>query len=162
MEERTKSSVNLETPSRWRRFFAYLLDIIINITFIWLIANIIIIFVVKTTLWNMIVWIKALDNKNNSANLWQISLRYIVFYQTLPLFIFYFSYFYTISRNLTHIRKWCSDLYCGEENILGFVLFCILLIFTIISLVNIIEIFFKCPTFIDNRLWIKRIYKKSK
>jgi hypothetical protein len=32
----------------------------------------------------------------------------------------------------------------------------------IFLLINIIEIFFKCPTFIDKRLWIKRIYKKSK
>ena len=31
MEEQTQDSVNLEIPSRWRRFSAYLLDLIINI-----------------------------------------------------------------------------------------------------------------------------------
>jgi hypothetical protein len=34
MEEQTQDSVNLEIPSRWRRFSAYLLDLIINIIII--------------------------------------------------------------------------------------------------------------------------------
>ena len=158
MKQQNQSSVNLEIPSRRRRIFAYLLDLIINITIIWLIANIIIIFVEKNTLWNMLVWIKTLNNKYNSANIWQISLRYLIIYQTIPLLVYYFCrYYYFISW--ASVKCW--NCY-GEENRMRMFLLYICLSFSVLILINIIELFFKCPTFIDKRLWIRRIYKKSK
>lgn len=158
MKQQNQSSVNLEIPGRRRRVFAYLLDLIINITIIWLIANIIIIFVEKNTLWNMLVWIKTLNNKYNSANIWQISLRYLIFYQTIPLFVYYFCrYYYLISWGFIK----CYD--CNEaKNRTRMFLLYICLSFSVIILINIIEIFFKCSTFIDKLLWIKRVYKKFK
>ena len=174
MEEQIQNSVNLEIPSRWRRFFAYFLDLVINITIIWLFANIILIFVEKTTLWNMLIWIRTLNNKNNSANLRQALLRYLIFYQILPLLFFFLLF---LRWNLYTFK--CSYLYVDKANGVGFYFnetwSCISLntilvilrytfyILTIIcTTINIIEIFFKCPTFIDKQLWIKRIYKKSK
>ena len=181
MEEQTQNSVNLEIPSRWRRFSAYLLDLLINwriipyiiflftdwiivsilatgLPIIWLFTNIILIFVEKTTLWNMLVWIKTLNNKNNSANLRQALLRYLIFYQTLPLLVYYFCQYY-------YIVKWgfvkCWD--CIESiNRTRMILWCICLVFSVMILINVIEFFFKCPTFIDKLLWIKRFYKKNK
>lgn len=186
MEEQNQNSVNLEIPSRWRRFSAYLLDLLINIILwciipytififtdwiivsilaiglpiIWLFTNIILIFVEKTTLWNMLVWIKTLNNKKNSANLRQALLRYLIFYQTLPLLVYYFCrYYYTGTRG--SVKCWGLD--CIEaKNKTNMILWCICLVFSVMILINVIELFFKCPTFIDKRLWIKRIYKKSK
>lgn len=180
MKKLNQDSVNLEV-SRWRRFSAYLLDLLINwriipyiiflftdwiivsilatgLPIIWLFTNIILIFVEKTTLWNMLVWIKTLNNKNNSANLRQAFLRYFIFYQTLPLLVYYFCQYY-------YIVKWgfvkCRD--CIEAiNRTRMILLYICIIFSVMILINVIEFFFKCPTFIDKRLWIKRIYKKNK
>ena len=42
MEEQTQDSVNLEIPSRWRRFSAYLLDFILNIITILIVPSLII------------------------------------------------------------------------------------------------------------------------
>ena len=181
MKGQTQNSINLEIPSRWRRFSAYLLDLRINwriipyiiflftdwiivsilatgLPIIWLFTNIILIFVEKTTLWNMLVWIKTLNNKNNSANLRQAFLRYFIFYQTLPLLVYYFCQYY-------YIVKWgfvkCRD--CIEAiNRTRMILLYICIIFSVMILINVIEFFFKCPTFIDKRLWIKRLYKKNK
>ena len=180
MKKLNQDSVNLEV-SRWRRFSAYLLDLLINwriipyiiflftdwiivsilatgLPIIWLFTNIILIFVEKTTLWNMLVWIKTLNNKNNSANLRQALLRYLIFYQTLPLLVYYFCQYY-------YIVKWgfvkCRD--CIEAiNRTRMILLYICIIFSVMILINVIEFFFKCPTFIDKRLWIKRFYKKNK
>lgn len=153
-----EKTVNLEIPSRWRRESAYLLDLIINFTIIWLILNIIVILSIKTTLWNMLLWIKTLNNKNNSASLWQNFLRYLVFYQTLPLLVFCSCrYYYFISWGFVKCRD-CDE----EKHRIIMILLWICLIFATIILDNIIEIFFKCPTFVDKRSWIKRIYKKSK
>ena len=157
MKEQTQDSINLEIPSRWRRFSAYFLDLIINITIIWLIANIIVIFSAKTTLWNMIVWIQCIG-KDGTATLWQISLRYLIFYQTLPLLVYYFCrYYYFATRWFVK----CRDCIEAKDKT-NMILWCICLVFSVMILINVIEFFFKCPTFIDKRLWIKRIYKKSK
>lgn len=181
MEGQTQISKSFEIPSRWRRFSAYLLDLLINwriipyiiflftdwiivsilatgLPIIWLFTNIILIFVEKTTLWNMLVWIKTLNNKNNSANLRQAFLRYFIFYQTLPLLVYYFCQYY-------YIVKWgfvkCRD--CIEAiDRTRMILLYICIIFSVMILINVIEFFFKCPTFIDKRLWIKRFYKKNK
>ena len=157
MEGQTQISKSFEIPSRWRRFSAYLLDLLINITLIWLIANIIVIFSAKTTLWNMIVWIQCIG-KDGTATLWQISLRYLIFYQTLPLLVYYFCrYYYFVTRWFVK----CRDCIEAKDKT-NMILWCICLVFSVMILINVIEFFFKCPTFIDKRLWIKRIYKKNK
>ena len=169
MKGQTQNSINLEIPSRWRRFSAYLLDLIINITIIWLIANIIIVFVKKTTLWNIIVWIQCM-NKNGIATLWQISLRYLIFYQTLPLLFFFllFIRWNLYAFNCLYLDK-ANGFYFDEtwscislNTILVILRYTFYILTIICTTINIIEIFFKCPTFIDKQLWIKRIYKKSK
>ena len=164
MEEQTQNSVNLEIPSRWRRFSAYSLDLIINITGIWLIINVIIIISKKTTLWNEVIWIKTLNQDNKKVSLRKSSLRYFVFYQTFPLFIFWLDMVYTLFWMANHICIWHWDNgsdFCGS-NTIGIILSYIFYALSIVLIINIIEIFQSCPTFIDKRLWIKRIYKKSK
>ena len=155
-----KESTNLEIPSRWRRFFAYLLDIIINITGIWLIINIIITLIKRITLWNMLAWIKTINEDNNKIWLWKTFLRYFVFYSTL--FVLFFLTHIILSVILRWHGIFChlgiDDILCDIHNIL---LKSSEIVFVII-LINVVEIFFKCPTFIDKWLWIKRIYKKSK
>ena len=197
MEEQTENSVNLEVPSRWKRFSAYLLDLLINFIVIWIIPygiltsdadNIVYIIIIitiivlifvylifiirkKTTLWNKSVWIIALNNKNNSINWRQALLRYFIFNPAFLALILILIWF-IISLMLYLINGWCMMHTISSTNIqnpecekiyfirntgnrLGF----FGLIFLLIS---ILEIFFKCPTFIDKWLWIKRIYKKSK
>jgi len=169
MKGQTQNSINLEIPSRWRRFFAYLLDLIINITGIWLIANIVITFIKRTTLWNIIAWIQCMS-KNGTTTLWQISLRYLIFYQTLPLLFFFLLF---IRWNLTTFNCLYLDkangFYFDEtwncislNTILVILRYTFYVLIIICTTINIIEIFFKCPTFIDKQIWIKRIYKKSK
>ena len=155
---------NFEIPSRWRRFSAYLLDLIINITIIWLIINLIIILIRKTTLWAMIVWINAINNESKRINLWKALLRYLIFYSTL-LFIAYILW-YIISYMFRLVPEICSTEhpsdFCQMKYTVWKILNIIFILFSIPCFINIIEIFSKCPTFIDKRLWIKRIYKKSK
>lgn len=204
MEEQTQNSVNLEIPSRWRRFSAYLLDLIINIVVnpaimfviywllrltnldsIWIvfgivitltiIINILFIVIKKTTIWNNVAWIIALNKDNNPLSWWQSILRFFIFnpaFLALILLVIRF----LISLMLYLINGWCNIImYDMEGNLIenqdptcviirdihkfanwsGFFGF-------IIFLISVIEIFFKCPTFIDKLLWIKRFYKKSK
>lgn len=163
MEEQTQNSENLEIPSRWRRFFAYLLDLIINITLIWFFINLIIIFSKKTTLWNIIVWIKTTDNNIDQLPLRKALIRFWFFYSTFLLLLYFIlsilSYYFTLPLGITRNCIPENDIFCK----INWMMYLIknFIIITIL-IVNIIEIFFKCPTFIDKRLWIKRIYKKSK
>ncbi len=163
MEEQTQNSENFEIPSRWKRFSAYILDLIINITLIWLFINLIIIFSKKTTLWNIVVWIKTTDNNSNQLPLWKALTRFWFFYSTffLSLYFIFLILFYYFSLPLGMTRNCIpeNDIFC-KINLMMYLIknFVIITILTI----NIIELFFKCPTFIDKRLWIKRIYKKSK
>ena len=162
MTEQTQDSINLEIPSRWRRFFAYFLDLVINITIIWLITNIIVIFVAKTTLWNMLVKIKALDTKDQDINIWKACLRYLVFYSNSIFFIILY-YIYKILSLIFWVYFWTTEVLQDYDNLFIILIFRVfIIVFTISVIVNIIELFFKCPTFIDKRLWIKRFYKKSK
>lgn len=154
-----KESTNLEIPSRWRRLFAYLLDLIINITGIWLIVNVVIMFIKRTTLWNMLVWIKAINEDNNKTWLWKLFLRYFVFYSTLFILVFLIHVIFSV-----YLRWYEIYCYLGIDDILcdiHSILFRLSEITFALILINMIEFFFKCPTFIDKRLWIKRVYKKN-
>ena len=186
MEEQTQNSENLEIPSRWRRFSAYLLDLIINIILWWIIPYIIfiftdwsiasviiglilltleIVFIIyeRNTTWNELMWIVALNKENNWISKWQSMLRHFVFNPAfLPLLLFLI--WFLISLMFYMINSLSNeDMFVPSpirilkgigtrSGILGVIFF----------FLSIIEIFFKCPTFIDKRLWIKRIYKKSK
>ena len=161
MEGQTHNSVNLEIPSRWRRFSAYFLDLVINITIIWLITNIIVIFVAKTTLWNMLIKIKALDTKDQDINIWKACLRYLIFYSNSIFFMILY-YIYKILSLIFWLYFWTTEVLQDYDNLFIIVIFIIsTIIFTISVIVNIIEIFQSCPTFIDKRLWIKRFYIKK-
>ena len=164
MEGEIQISENLEIPSRWRRFFAYILDLIISITLIPIIINLIMIFVERTTLWNMLVWIKAINKNGGLITLKQTFLRYMIFYPTIPLLLIllylsmdFLETFISLSNNDIYIP--CTWNECNSEIKIKNILF---YIFCVFSIPNIIEIFFKCPTFIDKRLWIKRFYKNDK
>ena len=164
MEEQVPN-IDLEIPIRWKRFFAYFLDLIINITGIWLIINLIIIICKKATLWNMLVWIKALDTGDHNINVWKACLRYFVFYSSLFIFLFFIS---QALATVFCIPFWLwTTITCISNNNsfykIGWIVFMIINFFIVIFvIINIIEIFFRCPTFIDKRLWIKRVYEKSK
>ena len=177
---------NFEIPSRWRRFSAYLLDLIINIIILciipyvififtdWNIASIIIgiillifeiilIILERNTTWNELVWIFALNKEDDQIRKWQSIIRFFVFNPAfLPLILiliwFLISLIFYMINSLSN-----EDMFVPSpirilkgigtrSGILGVIFF----------FLSIIEIFFKCPTFIDKRLWIKRLYKKSK
>jgi hypothetical protein len=162
MEEQTE---NFEIPSRRRRFSAYLLDLIINFSLIWLIINLIIIATKKSCLWNIIVWIKAIDNNNNPLNLWKALLRFWIFYSTISILLFFI--FQLLSVRFCLPFWYWTTFSCLMDNdsqteIIAIITFILWKIIFIPYIINLIEIFFKCPTFIDKRLWIKRIYNKSK
>ena len=186
MEEQNQDPVNFEIPSRWRRFSAYLLDLIINIILWWVIPYIIFIFTdwsivsiiiglillaleiafiiyERNTTWNELVWIISLNNENNPINRWKSILRNFVFnpaFLSLLLLLIWF----LIALMLYMINSASSEntfvtnpiklfsTFGNRSSILGLILF----------FISIIELFFKCPTFIDKRLWIKRLYKKNK
>jgi len=182
MEEQTQISESFEIPSRRRRFFAYLLDIIINlaiilvslpfwilglgIIFVWIIINLVVIFWEKTTLWNNIMWIKAVNEDNNPVNMKQLFLRFLVFSPVLVNVIvciwFFISLLFYLIPTACSIDS--SQYYgiCKMRHTVWEITNIIYIILSIPCFINIIEIFFKCPTFIDKRLWIKRVYKKSK
>ena len=174
MEKETQNSENLEIPSRWRRFFTYFLDLIINFAVIWLIisiniwimiviiiANLAFIIYYKTTIWNKIMWIVALNNKNSSINWWQSALRYFVFYPPfLQLILSIVCYLFLAILNIVLINYklhvYDIDIHPIKMWMIWFIIFGLIFL-----LINVIELFFKCPTFIDKLLWIKRLYKKS-
>lgn len=181
MEGQTQISENFEIPSRRKRFSAYLFDILINIIviaiylFTWMlgidlinlliivvriITNLIIIFYKKSTLWNIKGWIIAMNKTNNSITLRQAFLRYLIFYPTIPLLFIHISlfldYLEIINNDAVILAPSWSDYSSNSST--GNIIFNI--ISSLIVLINLIEIFFKCPTFIDKRLWIKRVYKK--
>lgn len=188
MEEQTE---NFEIPSRWRRFSAYLLDLIINIIILciipyviftltdWnifsiiigiilLIFEIILILLERNSIWNELVWIFALNKEDNTISKWQSILRFFIFNPAfLPLLQFLI--WFLISLMLYMINSYSSeDIFIYNLiNLKTIRLFnkisrLIFFIGLILLFINIIEIFFKCPTFIDKRLWIKRFYEKSK
>ena len=199
MEEQTQNSVNLEIPSRWKRFSAYLLDLIINISVVWIIpwgmitfdaGNIVcvitmitilvlifvyLIFIIskKTTIWNNETWIIALNKDNNPMNWWQATLRFFVFnpaflalilleiWLLISLVIYIIGWYNTVydiegpiiqNQDSTWAKIRTIQNFANWSGFFGFILF----------LISVIEIFFKCPTFIDKLLWIKRFYKKYK
>ena len=190
MEEQTQDSVNLEIPSRWRRFSAYLLDFILNIITILIVPSLIItldmerhtllitvftiiiciylFFIIykKTTIWNKLTWIITLNNENNPINCRQSLLRFFIFnpaFLGLVLFLIWFSVsliFYS-RDNCTHDPN--SPIHCSTTiEFINNIAKRSCLIGLILLFITLIEFFFKCPTFIDKLLWIKRLYKKSK
>jgi len=186
MKEQIQISESFEIPNRRRRFSAYLLDLIINIILWWVIPYIVFIFTdwnivsviiglillvleivliiyERNTTWNELMWIVALNKENNWISKWQSMLRHFVFNPAfLPLLLFLI--WFLISLMFYMINSLSNeDIFVPSpirilkgigtrSSILGLILF----------FLSIIEIFFKCPTFIDKRLWIKRLYKKSK
>jgi uncharacterized RDD family membrane protein YckC len=203
MEEQNQNSVNLEIPSRWRRFSAYLLDLIINffvislliyLSIIWLVyitswidsINPIMIFISliipftlcilyiskkKTTIWNKSLWIITLNNENNQINWKQALLRYFVFNPSF-LALILFDLWLIVGLLIYTINGWCNlhsykrpyaeDPTCLQIDFIQNIILYAQIITVILLLISIAELFFKCPTFIDKQLWIKRIYKKSK
>jgi len=181
MEEQIQNSVNLEIPSRWRRFFAYILDIIANLIIVqvcflalplcfrlialWIIINLVIIFWWKTTLWSSIMKIRAIKiNDNSSISIKQVFFRYLVFSPILLNITICIRFFVSIIFRLISVQcpPKCSPNFSQMKYTISIILDIFCIIASIPCLINIVEIFFECPTFIDKRLWIKRVYKRSK
>lgn len=200
MKEQTQSSVNLEIPSRWRRFYAYLLDLLINIIIWWVIPYIIfiftswsiasiiiglillalgIVFIIyeRNTTWNELVWIISLNNENNPISRCKSMLRNFVFNPAyLPLLLFFICLWTSLVLYMVNSYDTYSIAYDDDYeesffynsftyNLIRFfnkISWWMLFIGLALLFLNIVEIFFRCPTFIDKRLWIKRFYKKSK
>lgn len=179
MKENNQVTENLETPSRWRRFFAYLLDLVINFLIlifyyfilfnkdcdiyifimIILIANLMFFIYYKTTIWNRLVWIFALNKNGKSISWWKSILRYFVFNPPFLQLIFFIVSYLSLAIKMMYISakdRYDVDVYPIKMWMLWFTVLGLVLL-----LINIIELFFKCPTFIDKRLWIKRVHKKS-
>ena len=197
MEEQTQNSENLEIPSRWKRFSAFLLNLLINLTIILFIplliiigenyaTSLIIVIILAileiilisyewTTSWYKSAWIITLYNGKNNMICWfQAILRHFVFNPAfLPIIllstqlIIFLMFFNTIhcdgiydiynnkiiyNENPICGIEWTLENIANRSGIIGLILL----------FISIIEIFFKCPTFIDKLIWVKRFYKKSK
>ncbi len=167
MKKRSKDSINLEIPSRWKRISAFLLDLFFTISIIGCLINLIFILSdKKDSLWNTIFWIKLLNNGGNKITNKQRIIRYLLIFPTsisfsLIIYIFMMLLCIPISilDSFSDYNNWGSGL--TEDFLLCWV-FLVLIFIIIVLIINIIEIFQPSPTFIDKRLWIKRIYKKSK
>ena len=180
MKEQIQSSENFEIPSRRRRFSAYIIDVIINVIVVrvclltwplcfrliplWIIINLVIVFWWKTTLWSSIMRIKVIKNNNSSINIKQVFFRYWVFSPILLNVTICIRIFVSIIFRLISVQcpPKCSPNFSQMKYTISIILDIFCIIASIPCLINIVEIFFECPTFIDKRLWIKRFYKKSK
>lgn len=175
---------NLEIPSRWRRLFVFLLDLAIfiicfvpfflamefrdfRLAIIILVISIIlyIVFIVlgRTTFWNKILWIVTLNSENNLITKKQFVLRYFVFSVSfsLPILLsILYSRMSLLLINVMLIKGRFMSVNIGI-NIFKYIFYLLGIFVIIVLIVNIIELFVECPTFIDKRLWIKRVYKKS-
>ena len=178
MKEKVQNSVELDIPSRWKRIEAYFIDwmvyfvvLIISrslveihsflIMIVLFIANLVFIIRSKTSIWNRLVWISALNKNNTSITWWQAILRYFVFnpsFLRLLLFIVIVILAWILMWTIVNKKLHIEDFDTTSSELWIFLVMVIGIIFLFISL---IEICFNCPTFIDRLLWIKRVYKKS-
>ncbi len=165
-KEPTKITTDSEIPSKLRRISAFLLDVFFTITIVGCVINLIFILLQKDSLWNIITWIKSLNNDENKITNKQRVIRYLLIFPTsisfsLIIYIFMMLLCIPISilDSFSDYNNWGSGL--TEDFLLCWV-FLVLIFIIIVLIINIIEIFQPSPTFIDKRLWIKRIYKKSK
>ena len=165
-KEPTKINTDLEIPSKLRRISAFLLDVFFTITIVGCIINLIFILLQKESLWNIITWIKTLNNDESKITNKQRIIRYSLIFPTsisLSFFIYIFMIILCIPiwiiDAFSNYNNWGSGL---TEDFFWICWILILILIVTILIINIIEIFQICPTFIDKRLWIKRLYKKSK
>ena len=159
-EERTRiSKSNNLSPSRWRRILAYWLDFILTYTIIWGIINICYVLGSKRTpLWNMVTWIKCVDKQWNNISWRQSVVRFFVFY---PMLLFVTFSALMICLLIVLCVAWIFNHYIDSEALAfdaGFIRGRIMVYPAIISLIlNLIEIFYSCPTFIDWWIWMNRV-----
>ena len=165
-KEPRKITTDLEIPSKLRRISAFLLDVFFTITIVGCVMNLIFILLQKESLWNTILWIKSLDNDGNKITNKQRIIRYSLTFPTsisLSFFIYIFIIILSIPISIidsfSDYNNWGSGL---TEDFFWTCWILIVILFVTVLIINIIEIFQACPTFIDKLLWIKRLYKKSK
>lgn len=160
MKENNQVTENLETPTWWKIFLAYLLDILFIFTIFWGPLNAANAFwKQKNTFWNGIMWIKYVNMDGSDLTKKQARIRYLLMlpisvpfslFIFLIIFIFGFIFFFFSSVALGFLRFIESLFILYNVGVL---------------LLNIVEICYSegpiFPTFIDKRLWIKRVYNIS-
>jgi len=137
----TKIKSNIAT--RWARFWAWFFDIFFSLTIIWGIINLIMSMTQWTTVWLKVAWISIISTNSKELTTKQKILRFLSYVPTryaiiaviiIPAMIF-----------------WIDD------NLIELVIYPLM---WTIFLLNIIELFFKSPTFIDKWLDIVKIKYK--
>ena len=137
---------------KWRhRFCASLIDFIITYTIIWGIVNVIfVLWKKRTTLWYMIMWIETLDKNWGIPSRKQVLIRFLLCYNMFFFTIFIAAFILSIPLYLLDINA--DDIFYNIWYFWG-------LVFMIILLLNLVEMFSKSPTFIDNWAWVIRVKK---
>ena len=128
--------------TKWSRFWAWFFDIFFSFTFIWWIINFILALTEWSTVWLKVAWIR-LESLDGELNFKQKFLRFISYvpfwYALLVIIMIPFMIFWLNDRTLEMI------LYP---------------IMAIIFTINIVELFYSVPTFIDKWLGIVKIRYK--
>lgn len=135
---------NYKKATRTKRFFATLIDLLINMTTIWYIYNLVIAFRKWETFWFNIMWIKFVQDDGNKLTGKQKFCRFMLY------------------RPINFLIVWCVALILVYlTGIKIFAWFASLWI--IVFIFNIIEWFFETPTFFEKKIGIRKIqYKKSR
>lgn len=128
--------------TRWIRFMAFLTDTCLMFTIIWWLINLYYVFAKHTTLWNMWAWIWFRSLDWNKADDKKILYRLFTYY---PIPIWILTDIWLIIWAVSSIPV---------DGIVG-------LFASIFFILNLIELFFKEPTFIEKRIWVKRIQEKE-
>ena len=168
-DEKLDRSINSATKAndwnvtRGNRILSFVLDVIITYTFIWGIVNIFLVLGKKrTTLGNLIVWINSLNNDWSKISRKQWILRFFIFN---PMFLFvsliilafvlvavwFFIWIFMSNIDAGEIGYNIWYAYGSMIRIPCFVLF----------IMNVVEVFFSCPTYIDRLIWMKRVRQKE-
>ena len=129
-------------PNRWSRFLAWLIDVFVFITLIWWIINLIWVFTKWTTIWLRIVWIRLISLSSDKLTFKQKFLRFISY------FPFWYSLMVIVAIPL--MIFWGDKIF---ETIIYSIMW-------FLFLLNIVELFFSTPTFIDKWLKIAKIKYK--
>ena len=168
-DEKLDMSINNTTKTndwnvtRGNRILSYILDTIITYTFIWGIVNIFLVLGKKrTTLGNLIVWINSVNNNWGKISRKQWMVRFFIFN---PMFLFVSFIIFLIVLLTVWLFVWIFNPSIDAEN-LGYNIWylygsMIRIPCLVLFIMNVVEVFFSCPTYIDRLIWMNRVKQKE-
>lgn len=129
--------------NRSKRFRAAFFDLVINCTIIWFLYNVIVAFRKGTTFWFQSMWIRFISDNWSELTWKQKVYRFMLYRPVSYYLILLITYILTFLTGIT-VFLYINYLWVG------------------IIILNIIERFFKSPTFYEKMIRIRKIqYKKT-